>query len=130
MLTAATVPVIHGVPSARTSTHIGAVPSLLPGPFAVAVNPLTNKIYVANNSGNKVIVIDGVTNAITNVPVGVNPFTLAVNPLTNKVYVANLGGNVTVIDGATNATTTIAAGSNPPAVNGTLATNQIYVSDP
>jgi YVTN family beta-propeller protein len=129
IFTAASVTVIDGVTSASSSIDIGAVPSVLPGPFALAVNPLTNKIYVANNSGNNVIVIDGVTNAITKVPVGVNPFTLAVNPLTNKVYVANLGGNVTVIDGATNATTIIAAGSSPRAVTVNLATNKIYVTN-
>ncbi len=31
-------------------------------PFAVAVNPVTNKIYVANRGQNTVTVIDGATN--------------------------------------------------------------------
>ena len=127
--TAGSVTVIDGVTSATTSIDVGAVPSVLPGPFAVAVNPITNKVYVANNSGNSVIIIDGVTNTIKNVAVGVNPFTLAVNPLTNKIYVANLGGGVTVIDGATNATTTAAAGSSPRAVAVNLSSNKIYVAN-
>ena len=40
---------------------------------AVAVNPVTNKIYVANfNSGN-VTVIDGTNNSTTTVAAGYNP---------------------------------------------------------
>jgi hypothetical protein len=36
-------------------------------PLAVAANPVTNKIYVANFSTNNVTVIDGATNTTTNV---------------------------------------------------------------
>jgi len=39
-------------------------------PQAVAVNPVTNKIYVANMGGNSVTVIDGATNQKTMVQVG------------------------------------------------------------
>ena len=88
-------------------------------PRAVAVNPVTNQIYVANcgsecgGSGNgNVTVIDGATNSTTTVtdPNATYPSAVAVNPVTNKIYVANCSysGNVTVIDGATNATTTVA----------------------
>ena len=60
------------------------------GPYAVAVNPVTNKIYVANYSSNTVTVIDGATNSTTaTVGVGVSPLAVAVNPVTNKIYVAN-----------------------------------------
>ena len=37
-------------------------------PVAVAVNPVTNKIYVANQGSNTVTVIDGATNTATTVP--------------------------------------------------------------
>ena len=40
-------------------------------PVSVAVNPVTNKIYVANYASNNVTVIDGATNAtatVTSVP--------------------------------------------------------------
>jgi YVTN family beta-propeller protein len=70
-------------------------------PWAVAVNPVTNKIYVANYNSNNVTMIDGATNAKTTVPVGSTPQAVAVNPVTNKIYVANRGtNNVTVIDDA------------------------------
>ena len=39
-------------------------------PFAVAVNPATNKIYVVNNGPNTVTVIDGATNTTRTVTVG------------------------------------------------------------
>jgi YVTN family beta-propeller protein len=99
-------------------------------PDAVAVNPVTNKIYVANYSNNSVTVIEGATNATTTVGVGSSPRTLAVNPVTNKIYVAHsLSNNVTVIDGATNATTTVGAGSSPVALAVNPVTNKIYVAN-
>ena len=69
----------------------------------MAVNPVTNKIYVANYSSN-VTVIDGATNSTTTVGTGTSsyPTAVAVNPVTNKIYVLNYNSNtVTVIDGAT-----------------------------
>jgi YVTN family beta-propeller protein len=68
----------------------------------VAVNPVTDKIYVANSGSNNVTVIAGATNATTTVAVGRTPIALAVNPLTDRIYVANqTSGDVTVIDGST-----------------------------
>ena len=39
----------------------------------VAVNPITNRIYVANEFSNTVTAIDGATNAMTAIPVGTRP---------------------------------------------------------
>ncbi|MCA3021819.1 MAG: putative Ig domain-containing protein, partial [Rhodocyclaceae bacterium] len=99
-------------------------------PRAIAVHPMTSKIYVANENSGNVTVIDGATNTITtNVTVGTNPFAVAVNPVTNKVYVANyISNNVTVIDAVSNtAIATVAAGTNPRAVVINTVTNQVYV---
>src|SRR5260370_973598 len=101
-------------------------------PNAVSVNPVTNKIYVANGGSNSVTVIDGSTNATTPVSVGSAPDAVAVNPVTNKIYVANFtSNNVTVIDGASNNPTTVtdpnAAG--PFAVTVNPVTNKIYVGN-
>ncbi len=94
------------------------------------MNPVTNKIYVANCSSNNVTVIDGATNATTTVAAGSSPYSVAVNPVTNKIYVANYDSdNVTVIDGATNATTTVAAGTTPFSVAVNPVTNKIYVAN-
>jgi YVTN family beta-propeller protein len=66
----------------------------------VAVNPVTDQVYVANVGSNTVAVIDGATNTVTNtVSVGTTPDAVAVNPVTDKVYVANdSSNNVTAID--------------------------------
>src|SRR5947207_2069563 len=86
-------------------------------PRAVALNPVTNKIYVANSNSNDVTVIDGATNSTSTVTAGTTPVDVAVNPVTNKVYVLNVGSdNVTVIDGASDNRSTVAAGFNPWAV--------------
>jgi YVTN family beta-propeller protein len=98
-------------------------------PYAVAVNPVTNRIYVTNSNSSNVTVIDGATNATTTVPAGSQPLAVAVNPVTNKIYVANQGGSVTVIDGATNATTTVAVGVGPTAVAVNPVTNKTYVAN-
>src|SRR5713226_2011332 len=94
-----------------SQTAVATIPAGA-NPLAAAVNPVTNKIYVANQGSNNVTVIDGANPTKTPppppVPAGTNPAGVAVNPVTNKIYVANQGSNnVTVIDGATNATTTV-----------------------
>ena len=86
----------------------------------MAVNPVTNKIDVANLAGldangnedtnrpGTVTVIDGETNKTTKIRAGLEPYAVAVNEKTNKIYAANQGSNdVTVIDGATRKTVTI-----------------------
>ena len=99
-------------------------------PVAVALNPATNKIYVANSGGASVTVIDGLTDSTTSVTVGFAPNSVAVNPVTNKVYVVNGASNtVTVIDGATLSTTTINVGVLPDAIAVNSVTNKIYVAN-
>ena len=64
----------------------------------MAVNPATNKIYVANFNNNSFTVIDGTNNFATTIAAGTNPFDVAVNPISGKVYVPNSNSaNVTVI---------------------------------
>ncbi len=98
-------------------------------PWKIAINTATNKIYVANEAGASITVIDGATNnpttfALPNIPEG-----LAVNPVTNKIYVALPEVGVVIIDGATNNTVTVndphALGPVSVAVN--TVTNRVYV---
>src|SRR5438105_5023866 len=109
-------------------------------PQAMAVNPATNKIYVANNGyvavanngSSTVTAIDGATSTTTNVPAGLGPVALAVNPVTNKIYVANNNShNVTMIDVATNTATTVTDPSavRPFAVAVNPVTNKTYVAN-
>jgi len=99
-------------------------------PTAAAVNPVTNRIYIANRASGSVSVIDGVGDAVlTTTPVGLAPSFIAVNPKTNKVYVSNSSdGTVSVIDGATNSVLrTITVGTSTGAIAVDTAQNFVYV---
>ncbi len=75
----------------------------------IAVNPVTDKVYVCNNLIGFVYVLDGHTNKTLNkIPMGGLPQDVVVNPMTNKIYVVissyprPLADNaVAVIDGVT-----------------------------
>ncbi len=139
---AGTVTVIDGATNHTATINVGVAPGL----ERQSINPVTNKIYVANGCGNalpcgsstgSVTVIDGATNNTATVSVGYYPAEAVVNPVTNKIYVANNCGNdpncsspgtVTVIDGATNNTTTIDTGYLPFGVAVNSVTNKIYVT--
>ena len=102
-------------------------------PYAIAVNPVTHRAYVAHELRpvSVVTVINTLTNGIvTTIAVGDNAKAIAVNTVSNKVYVANYDGNSTsVIDGSCNCVT----GSLPFGVWGPSAvavdetTNRVFV---
>jgi YVTN family beta-propeller protein len=99
-------------------------------PKAFAINPVTNKIYVANQGDNTVTMIDGATNITKTIMVGNTPIAVAINPVTNQIYVlTQVGSNVTVIDGATNNITNVTAGTTPIAIAINPVTNKIYVAN-
>ena len=108
--------------------------------FAVAVNPITNKIYVADDGNGRVIVIDGSSNTEMTTISGwearlspaTDPLPLAVNPATNMIYtVDDQTSAVSVINGATNTkAATITVGSSPEAIAVNPATNKIYGGEP
>jgi DNA-binding beta-propeller fold protein YncE len=114
-----------------TTAGPGATP-----PLALAVNPANDKVYVANNINQNVVVIDGSSNSSSTIsdPSAVMPRAVAVNPATNRIYVANGGGggdrgSITVIDGAGSTPTTSRDphALNPRAVAVNPATNKVYV---
>jgi uncharacterized repeat protein (TIGR03803 family)/YVTN family beta-propeller protein len=122
---------ILAVGSAQGQTVIATVP-VGNAPVAIALNPVTNKVYVSNNGSRNVTVIDGTTNSTTTVTNSNMQalWGIAANPVTNKIYVANWY-NVIVIDGATNSTLVVkdpnASGSFFVAVN--PVTDKIYVAN-
>jgi YVTN family beta-propeller protein len=65
--------VLLGWPIAPQSQTVTATLPVGTGPVAAVANPVANKIYVVNENGNTVIVIDGATNAATSVTVGTTP---------------------------------------------------------
>jgi YVTN family beta-propeller protein len=128
------------------------------GPTGVAVDQATDSVYVANNSGNTVSVINGATCNATDqagcagtpamLTVGNGPFAIGIDSTTDSVYVTDAGtysgtkGNgdtVSVIDGATcNATVqsgcgqtagTVTVGVVPLGIDVNPTTNSIYVAN-
>ena len=126
-------------------------------PFAIAVNPATNKIYVANidDCGNgpyckkygSITVIDGATKTTTNIydPGVFTPHGIAVDSMRNMIYASNFStttvgnnGGETAIDGATNSVlhivdpNAVTAGCGEPVVNNLAvdpATGNVYVAN-
>lgn len=119
-----------GIQQARAESVIANIP-VGGKPKAVAVNPVTNKIYVViQGDQGKVAVIDGANNTTTMVDVGVNPTDIAINMRTNQIYVVNRGSNnVTVINGTDNKTDTVQVGKDPAAVVVNSISNKIYVAN-
>ncbi len=138
-----TVTVIDGATNNSTSVKVGI------RPFALDVNTVTNKIYVANQCGDDpscnrtatMTVIDGATLATTDVPIGgYLPSTLAVNSVTNKIYVPDycgydpscqreFNGTMSVIDGGTLTYTSIPVGVEPDTMAVNSVTNKMYVAN-
>jgi YVTN family beta-propeller protein len=88
----------------KNNPHIqlGRGVGFLTGISILAVDPSTNKIYVANSGSNTVSIIDSDSGNVTNIPVGTYPSAIAVSPSTDKIYVANQFSNdVTVISAST-----------------------------
>jgi YVTN family beta-propeller protein len=99
----------------------------------VAVNPNTNRIYVAaGHGGNNLLVVDGDSNTISATIGGFNGgWGLGVNPNTNRIYASRRDHNdVQVIDGATNTiAVTISVGLNPYGLAVDPNANRIYVAN-
>jgi YVTN family beta-propeller protein len=101
-------------------------------PCAIAVNPKTHMVYVANYVDNTVSVIDGSGGRVTaTIPVGRHPQSLAVDPKGNRVYVGNVhGNNISVIDAARiKVIQTLPAGSHPYAVVNDPQTGAVYAGN-
>ncbi|MCD4853047.1 FG-GAP-like repeat-containing protein [Arthrobacter sp. AK01] len=100
-----------------------------PNGHDVAVNALTNTVYVATEDG--LTIVNGATHAITKVNTGGTADAVAVNEATNKIYVGNRvtspGGSVAVVDGTTLAVTMVPAGAQTEAIVVNQKTNKIYV---
>ena len=105
-----------GCSSPSATVHVGD------GPSGIAVDQATDSVYVADNGGDTVSVIDGATcnakdqagcaGTPPTVTVGNGPFAIGIDSTTDTVYVTDggamsngtstsVGGTVSVIDGAT-----------------------------
>ncbi len=101
-------------------------------PIGIDINPITNKLYVANQFSNTISVIDIEKSKVEkNIDVGNSPYDVDVNPFSNRIYASNRESNtISVIDGFTNRElTNIRVGESPLGIGINLATNWIYVAN-
>ena len=125
------------------------IPGIEEGDSTIAVNPDTNKIYVANSDSNTVTVISGGTSMsmarlfsqfignfnsvnMRTLEVGQAPVGIAVDADDDKAYVINQGSNsISVIHGNSITEPDIRLGQPPTSIAVDSETNRVYVtSDP
>lgn len=113
----------------------GTSSSILPAghtPCAVAVNPRSNTVYVANYADRSVTILDAGTGRTTaTIAVGEHPQAVAVDAQRNLAYVANTFSNtVTIINGASRkAVATLPAGKAPYALAVDPGSSRLYVAN-
>ncbi len=106
-------------------------------PWAVAVNPIRQRIYVTKDSlfvpGDTVTIIDSVTHdVLSTLAVGNRPLGVTVNPLTDRAYISHVGSNnIYILDAASEAISQIlfSSGSGPFGIGINLLTDRIYVAN-
>ena len=133
-----------GVVSAYGQTSISStfISTAGASPYGVAVNIVTNKVYVANLGGT-ITVIDGATNGVlkelaTGVS-GAHCSAVAIDPVMNLIYVTDGGAAVsgspgvpyvTVIDGSNDSVlTNVQVGTSPRGIAVNTVTHLIYVTN-
>jgi YVTN family beta-propeller protein len=109
-------------------------------PVDLAINTVTNRLYVANYQNNTVSVIDYYVadneelknQTVASIQVGDEPTSIDLNSDTNVVYVSNSGSDtVSVIDGSTNEVINniTKVGTSPFSVEVNTEDNLVYVAN-
>jgi YVTN family beta-propeller protein len=102
------------------------------GPGDVVWNSTNNTVYCANSGSDNVMVIDGVSDQVTDtIAVGGTPFDMLWNATSNKIYTANKTGNsISIIDGANNTLlNTVPTDTTPRALTFNSTNNKIYCAN-
>jgi YVTN family beta-propeller protein len=103
-----------------------------PFPAGLTVSRDGKTLYVANNLGESMSIIDLATKKVTaTIPVGHNPYTVVLSKDGKNVYVSNWGGTtVTVVDTTTKTVrTTIKVGMHPSAISLSPDGKHLYVAN-
>lgn len=109
------------------SNHLLATVAVGDGPSALAINPVTGFLYVANYRDFSISVLDRSLKVVAELPISPPPQEVAVNPVTNRIYVM-AGSKLYVLEGGGNTITAVLPITPPGralAVN--PQTNRIYV---
>jgi len=104
--------------------------------FSVAANPTNNRVYVGNQNGKDITVLNAADNTVVaTISLGFMPHAIAANPQNNRIYVVAAGENkLYVIDGNTNKVLgSVAVNQNSDTTEGgqgiAVYENRIYVSE-
>lgn len=104
------------------------------GLVSIAVDPLRNRVYVADANNWNLTIIDGRTNRIlATVDLGIQPASVSVNTITNRIYVVgnSAEGQLLVINGRTGAVSqAIAVGQRLSQVAVDEANNHVFLLAP
>ena len=101
-------------------------------PVGIDINPITNKLYVANEFSNTISVVDIQKSRVeANIETGDSPYDVDVNPFSNRIYASNRDSDtISVIDGFTNKElTSIRVGDSPLGIGINLGRGWIYVAN-
>src|SRR6185312_5564867 len=119
--------------SAGAHAETGAAQGRLITSAAIAVNPVSHKVYGVNEPGNSISVFDERTGTTHAVKVGNGPVSLAIDSRLNRIYVVNDNSDsISVIDGTHDtviATIQERTGSHPYMVAVDYATSKAYVTN-
>jgi YVTN family beta-propeller protein len=122
----------------KNTLHVGKLPE------DVTIDPVRDRIYVANPYLDTITVIDGKTvradsqnietngNNIPGIKVGRNPLKVAVDPDNNKIYVVDgVSDSVSIIEGANDRVmgSLKVAGGSPESIAVNPGNNRIYVTN-
>jgi DNA-binding beta-propeller fold protein YncE len=104
----------------------------LPGigrdPTRMAVNPVTNYIYVTNQGSDNVTVVSG-TQILAVLPAGDSPYGVDVDPATGYVYVTNFSSSDVTILSGTEVVTSVPVGGTPTEVRVNPDNGLVYVAN-
>lgn len=117
-----TLTIIDGATNSASALTVGISADSL------AVNTVTNQIYVADFLGNVVAIVDGTTLSITTLPISGSPRDVTVNPVTDRIYVTGDLSSV-AIDGSTNKPVSVPTGVSPAAAAVNAATGNAYIAN-
>lgn len=118
-----TVSVIDGT----TDTVAATIP--VTSPRVMAINPVTNILYVGSDNG----IVTLITGTQVTGTINTHKWSsgIVVNPVTNKIYITNAyDSTLTVIDGATNTLASVPVGAGPTVVTANLSINHVYTVNP
>lgn len=99
------------------------------GASAIAVNPITDRIYVPNTATNSALVISGGLDQTSSIGIGKQPGAAAINPVNGDLLIANSGGNsVTVLNSSDQIVSSIPISGSPLAIAVNPVTRLAYVA--